>query len=704
MSTPQAKAALQIVTVGNPNVGKSSLINALSGSDLKVGNWPGSTVQRLEVFAQWEDRAIHLVDLPGCYSLLGASAEETICREELLRKSPDLILNVIDATNLRRNLSLTLELLELKVPLIVVLNLWDEFLKRGGGLDIDLLSQRLGVPIVTTSARSGSGTSSLRHLIAHWESPEDQCNDRTRGSSIVYSERLAQSLLQLEADGVCRWQALLLLGLDQAAIEANQDLKLFNSPQNLKHRSSWCDDHEAYFEICEARLHHLNALVNGTDDSEPQAAQGSTIDKIILNRWLGLPIFLASMLVLFRFTFLFSQPWVTFLNELKGVLISWLMGFALPDGLKNFLAHGLLDGLGTVAAFIPVLFILYSYMGFLESSGYLARVTFVFDRIMAALRLPGRALIPLLLGFGCNVAAVYATRTLEEPRDRLRVALATPFMSCSARLAVFVLFGAIFFPQNGSWIIFGLYLLGLFLGLATTVLLGALVPHIKTTPAIMELPPYRIPSALFVAKMAWRQVRSFLEGAALPIVVTVMVIWALSSFPNGPREQSYYGLLGRAIATILGPIGITDWRLAGALVPGFIAKEVVIGTLAVSYLGTEAEPALTFGAGIIQIGLSFKTACWETLKAVPELFGLPSFVSETDASTDLQKAIALSASRASALAYLVYVLIYTPCVATLVAIRQEFGTRWAAFSLIYQLAVAYLAAFMVYHLALHFYP
>lgn len=686
---------LKVLALGNPNVGKSSLINALAGSDLHVGNWAGSTVSRLEVKATWDGRPIHLIDLPGCYSNLGATAEEKICRQELLTEKPDLLLNVVDSTNVRRNLALTLELLELGIPTIVVLNLWDEHQKAGGGIVPETLKTLLGADVCTTAARSGVGVDQLKHLIASCKTGPQQ------PYHIDYPAPIEGALSDLEQQGLARWQSLLLLGLDDDSLKDTLEGKALLNGQTSPVRDSLCSCDDPYFAICQARLDALQTVCDDVCSKLPEEiATGSKIDRVVLNQWLGLPLFLLSMLLLFRVTFLFSQPWVSFLSEVKGVAIGWVTAMGLPPLLANFVSHGILDGLGTVAAFIPVLFILYSYLGFLESSGYLSRITFVFDRVMAAFGLPGRALIPLLLGFGCNVASVYATRTLEDPRDRLRVALASPFMACSARLAVFVLFGAVFFPSSGSGIVFGLYVLGLALGLATACLLGLFLPTTEKQLAVMELPAYRLPSLSLILKMAHKQVVHFLKDALQPIMGAVLVVWMLLSFPQGASpEASYYGRLGGGIATVMSPVGITDWRLAGALVPGFIAKEVVIGTLGVSYLGAEKDAPLTFGEGVSKIGQALKGAATETINAFPQLVGLPKLMVETEASSDLQKALKSSASSASALAYMVVVLLYTPCVATIAAINQEFGRKWGLFSLAYQLSVAYVLGGITFWLA-----
>ncbi|CAN0174250.1 unnamed protein product, partial [Phaeothamnion confervicola] len=507
---------------------------------------------------------------------------------------------------------------------------------------------------------------------------------------IRYADEIEVAIADLESSlSVSRWLAGAYISEDEAAFQP--------PPSAQQMRARLEQDQDPFLAISEARLITVQELCQECTTSQTAAASTtSRIDALVLNRWLGLPIFMLGMLLLFRFTFLFSQPWIDCLQTCKQLLAGWFCQLPLPPLAISFLNHGLLDGVGTVVAFIPVLFLLYLFMGFLESSGFLARTTFIFDRLMAALGLPGRALIPLLLGFGCNVASIYATRTIQDPRDRLRVALASPFMACSARLTVFVLFGTIFFPANGSTIGFGLYMLGLAVGLVTAGLLGMALPKGELAAGIMELPPYRFPAPRFVARLAHRQVKRFLKEATGPILCAVLLVWVLMSFPQGKPEESIYARSSMGIQKVLTPIGVTDWRLAGALVPGFIAKEVVIGTLGVSYLGAQPDAAVGFQEGIQKGGEAIWKATTETVSAIPQLVGLPNLKAETEASGELQQALAKSTNQAGALAYLVFVLLYTPCVATIAAIKQEFGWRWAGASLAYQLMVAYACAFVVY--------
>ncbi len=658
---------MRLVTAGNPNIGKTTLINALAGSDLKVGNWTGTTVERLSVTLTLADgQTAELVDLPGTYSLAGAASEEMVTRHELLTSPPDVILNVVDAGNLERNLYLTLELAELGIPMVLVLNLMDEARAHGVEVDPVRLEAELGIPVVPTVASKGQ-VAGLDAALARAALPAPN----------VYPTFVEDALARLQGR---RWERVASLTDGPSGATLRADLEQAGI--------------DPFLAVAQARYTRARDLVAAvTVTQAPRRTFTQRVDSVVLNRAVGLPIFFLGMLLVFRFTFLFSDPWIDFMGTLQEVFSGWVAGMGFAPLVESFLAHGLVNGVGTILAFAPVLFCLYLAMSFLESSGFLARTAFLCDRLMKAVGLPGRAFIPLLLGFGCNVPAIYATRTLASFSDRLRVALAIPFMACSARLTVFTLFAAVFFPAYGSWIVFGLYLLGLAVGLGTALLVRGLAPADGDRTGLMELPPYRLPGPRVVLRQAWNRTASFVRGAGGWIMGAVLVVWVLLSIPPGNPEGSLYAHVSRLLLWPLEPLGVTDWRLAGALIPGFIAKEVVIGTLGVSYLGSEPLHALTLSEGLHTLGTAFYGAVMGTLGAIPQLVGLPA-PPEVEAPTGLQAALAASITPSGALAYLVLVQLYTPCVATLAAIRQEFGRRWAAFSLFYMLAVAYGMAFV----------
>ncbi len=682
----------QIVTVGNPNTGKTTLINALAGADLKVGNWPGTTVDRLEAELRLPDGRAHLVDLPGTYSLSPSTPEEALAARELLLNPPDLVVNVVDAGNLERNLHLTLELTELGLPLLVVLNLMDEAAAKGYRLEPAALEEALGVPVAATSASRGRGVEELRRRLGEARAPAPQV--RYPGQV----EEAAQQLAAKIEHPARRWLALALLAGEEPPLALPAEVRQEAARLRRELEKAGIDP---YLEIENARYARAHELARRVIvGAEARLTLTDKIDRWVLHPLLGGPIFLLGMLLAFRFTFLFSSPWVEFIGTVQEVLAGWIAALPLPPLAASFLADGLVGGVGTVISFAPVLFFLYLALAFLETSGFLARAAFIADRLMLLAGLPGRAFIPLILGFGCNVPAIYATRILTSPLDRLRVGLAVPFMSCSARLVVFTLFAAVFFPEHAAWVVFGLYLLGMVIGLLTAWVIGR-AAGAGPSSGLMELPPYRLPGLRVVLKQAWARTRSFLEGAGGPILLAVLFVWLLLNLPPGDLASSYYARAAGLLEPLFRPLGVGDWRLLGALLPGLIAKEVVVGTLAVSYLGAGSGAPLGLAQGLGQIATGLLGALAGTLSAIPALLGLPQLAPPSAAApTALQQALRTALTPAAALAYMAYTLLYTPCVATLTAIRQEFGRRWALIAVVYELAVAWLVAWGVYRLAL----
>ena len=681
---------VRLVAVGNPNTGKTTLVNALSGARLRIGNWPGTTVERVETRFLAQGRELQLVDLPGAYSLSASTAEEGLTRDELLADPPDAVLDVVDSGNLERNLYLTLELAELGYPMAVALNLLDEARARGLDPEPSTLARLLGVPVVPTVAVREEGSEAL--VSAALEA-------RPAILQVTYPERIEQAVAALEEvlpARARRWLALAALAGEDVALEEPARREAGRLRAELER-----DGLDPFLEIADARYRRAREIAAAVQPNRATPHRlTDLVDRFVLHPWFGLPLFLAGMLLVFRFTFLFSTPWVDWLGEVQAVLAGWAAATPMPDLARSFLADGLVGGLGTVLAFTPVLFFLYLALSFLEASGFLARSSFLVDRVMKALGLPGKAFIPLILGFGCNVPALSATRTLESFSDRLRVALAVPFAACSARLTVFTLFTAAFFPRHAALVVFGLYLLGIAVGLGTSLLLGRVMPAGEAGSA-MELPPYRIPTWKVVWRQSSARTMSFLEGAGGAILVAVLAVWVLLHVPPGDLGQSLYARLASGMTALLAPLGIHDWRLAGALVPGFVAKEVVVGTLGVSYLGSEPVAPLGLGEGLARLGSGLLQALGGTLQAVPSLVGLPQLVpAPPDAPASLSTALAQSTTPSGALAYLVFVLLYTPCVATLAALKVEFGRRWALFSALYQLAVAWGLAFLASRLPL----
>ena len=670
--------------VGNPNVGKSTLINALAGSRLAVGNWSGTTTERLAASLSLSGQRVDLIDLPGTYALEATSPEEAIAQSEILAGREAVLINVVDSGNLERNLLLTIELAEFGYPMVIALNLWDEAKSKGLELEPKALAEAFGVPVISTVASSRQGTSEL--LTAAQKAPRPQIK-------LNYHPAIESAVQELAAvidHPAQRAVALLALNGEPVSLTLGGAEVLAQQLERLANLGL-----DPFLSISETRYAYARDLAQkAIRASRNEQTRSDKIDRLILKPWLGVPAFLLTIFLVFRATFLFSGPWVDFIGVVQEVAAGWAFGLPVPALAGSFLADGLIGGVGTVLSFVPVLFILYFFMGLLENSGILARAALLADRAMALAKLPGRGFIPMILGFGCNVPAVYAARALEDRRDRLRLSLVIPFMSCSARLAVFTLFAAVFFPQNGPLVVFGLYLGGIVLALLSAAVLARFTGQGETS-GVMEIPPYRWPALSFILKLAGMRTWDFVRSAGGIILIVVVAVWALQQFPAGPLEQSFYARSASLLIPIFAPLGIESWELVGALIPGFIAKEVVIGTLGVSYLGQDPSAALGLGAGLAQVGLAIGQALTATLAAIPALFGAPQFLGTPDGPTGLQAALAASLTPSAALAYMVFVLLYTPCVATIGALKQEFGGRWAAFTVVYGLTVAYLLAFLV---------
>lgn len=645
---------VQLLFVGLPNVGKSSLINSLTGSTLKVGNWTGTTVEKRSL--KWHpkdfDRSIEVIDLPGSFSLEATSPEEEVTRKVLLDDQISggrLLVNVLDAGHLERDLYLTLEVLELNQPTVVVLNLADEAKKFGKETDVEELEKRLGVPVISTIAVAKDGGRPLRDLLPRLL--ERDASSESRPEPCPGEEPLARLENRLAA----------VLELSRAVTKKGA------SPANKA--SKW-----------QTRL-----------------------DKALLHPLLGPLLFMVAMLLVFRFTFLLSDPWITFLGTLQEVLAGWSAGLPSPAIINSFLGEGLIGGLGTVAAFSPVLFFLYFGMSFLERSGFLPRIAIVADRFLRSFGLSGRSLVPLLLGFGCNVPALSACRTIDSSKEKLRAAIAIPFMSCSARLAVFALFAAVFFPGREAWVVLGLYLGGLLVGLLSAVWLGRSEAS-QADHSILELPPYRVPPFRLLVKQAGSRTWGFVKGAGRMVCLTVIGVWAMLHIPNGMDGNvmnSIYGRVSQAAVPVFRPMGVEDPHLVGALIPGLVAKEVVIGSLATSISGAEPLEPLALGEGLRTVAGAFVTALQETGSGAIALFsGLNLDISPNEESTpELMREIAGRTTAAGALGYLVFILLYTPCVATIAALKELVGSRWATIMVFYQLAVAYLLGVAVYQVA-----
>ncbi len=703
---------IKVALAGNPNCGKSSLFNALTGAHQKVGNFSGVTVEKHEGYLEYKGYLITVVDLPGIYSLTPYSPEEIVTREYLIKEPPDVVVNVVEGTNLERNLLLTTQLMELEVDFLVALNMIDEVEEKGIVLDIKQLQKLLGCHIVPTSAKKNIGLDALLDHIIRLSRNDIEIKKNKlffRPELEASVEKITTYLLHQRELGAfnARWLAIKLLENDRQAYNEVQHypvwVKVELALQEALREAERLHDSEPEILITEDR----HAFIRGAMQEcirfpgGVKATPTDYIDMVVLNRVLGLPIFLLVVWAIFQLTFTLASPVMGALEFFFGLIASVIAPLLPNETLRSIVIDGIIAGVGGVLLFLPNIVLLFIGLSFLEASGYMARAAFVIDRLMHRFGLHGKSFIPMITGFGCSIPAIMATRTLKSPTDRLVTIMIIPFMSCGAKLPVYVLLTAAFFPPDvAANVMFGIYLLGIVVGLWTALLLKSTVLKSDSEPFVMELPPYRWPtlsSVLFQAKVkAWL----YLKKAGTLILGAVIIIWAVSNYPRNEvlqaklaaetvriaasgmgdvekkvqqreldlrirSEQLEYSLAGRAgkvLEPLIRPIGF-DWRIGIALVTGLAAKEVVVSTLAT----------------ISSIGQHDGTPV--ELKTV--LRHDPSF------------------SRATALSLMVFVLLYIPCVAALGVMKKEVG-RWRPVLLYsaYSLSVAWLLSFVVYHIAL----
>ncbi|MEW5734684.1 MAG: ferrous iron transport protein B [Thermodesulfobacteriota bacterium] len=710
------KKSFTIALAGNPNSGKTTTFNNLTGARQKVGNWPGVTVEKKEGRATFRGMEVTVVDLPGTYSLTAFSIEEVVARNYILDTRPDLVVDVIDASNLERSLYLATQLRELSVPVLFVLNMMDVAKSRGTVIDEKKLSELLAVPVVTTVGNRNQGTESLLSAIMeaagrHETIPESRRVKYSRDleASIQVIRDMLRRITSCSFPLGFRWTAIKLLENDTVVRERTAALlgpeagPVMEETERQRARLAQLYDEEPEIVMTEERYGYIAGIVAEVVRSKSAARVDVSrkIDLVLTNRYLGFPIFLFFIWAMFQLTFtLGAYPQAAI--EAGVSALSAFLSSALPSGFgTGLLVDGVISGVGSVLAFFPNILILFLCISLFEDTGYMARAAFLMDRIMHLMGLHGKSFIPLLMGFGCNVPAIMAARTLENEKDRILTILINPLMSCSARLPVYVLLAGAFFPRFAGDVIFSIYLLGIVLSFVMGRLFRKAILPGEAAPFVMELPPYRAPMARSLLIHMWDRSRMFLKKMGSVILVGSIVIWALSSFPrtqetlraealqarvrearialaNAPgseaareafvkaaeaqreseakaKAESYLGRTGKAIAPAFAPIGLA-WSEAVALVTGFVAKEVVVSTMAVLHAaGTEDENGLA-----------------EALSA--------------SGMTPL-----------SALAMMVFVLLYVPCLATVATIRQETNSwKWAAFSICYSTALAWIAAFVVF--------
>ncbi|WP_460125997.1 ferrous iron transport protein B [Stetteria hydrogenophila] len=652
---------IRVALIGNPNVGKTVIFNTLTGSRQHVGNWPGVTVERKEGRFTYRDALVEVVDLPGTYSLTPYSLEEKIARDYIVEEKPDVVVDIVDASNLERNLYLTVDLLEAGANVVIALNMMDEAEARGIEIDVERLSKLLGVPVVPMVAIRGVGFEELKRAVY-----EAASRGREGPAKLVDYGRAERLIAALEEEiARCpqlaryprRWLAVKLLEGDEDVEEKVRKAGCEGVARRAEELRGELEDPETYF--ADKRYEFVRSIVEAvvTVRGRP-LTYTEMLDKVVTHRVFGIPIFITIMWAVFEFAFRVSAPF----SDLIQAFFDWLGGVVAGSVsnpyLASFLADGVIAGLGSVLAFVPPIFFLFLALSLLEDSGYLTRAAFVMDKIMYKAGLSGHSVIPLLIGFGCNVPAVMATRTIRDWRDRLITILVNPLMSCSARFTVYALFAGAFFPGMEGVVILSMYLLGIALAALVAFLLRRLLFGGEPSPLILEMPPYRMPTLRIAAMHMWERGEKFLRKAGTIILLVVVLVWLLSTLPGGPGaplEETYVARLGHALEPLFKPMG-WNWKAAVALFFGFLAKEAVVGTLG-------------------------------------ELYGIEG---ATEESPSLQAALHADFTPLTAYAYMAFVLIYVPCVATLAAIKQETGSwKWPLFTLAYLITLAYIVALAI---------
>lgn len=711
------RKTITVAVAGNPNSGKSTLINAIVGTRLHVGNWPGVTVEKKEAMLEYEGRKIKFVDLPGAYSLSPYTQEEIIARDYLVHEKPDVIIDIVDATNLERNLYLTVQMMELGIPIVIALNIYDEAEKKGYKIDTKAMEEALGVRVIPTVSTKKKGLDDLLKAIIEVADaiPSHLPNQLNYGQDIED----ASSALQMQIKNAypalaekypLRWLSFKLMeGDDHVYKEINiagNGLPVRDVINHLKKAHG--DDIESI--MADARYAQATGLTHEVL-KKPEFRKidlTEKIDRVVLNRFLGIPIFLATMWVVFKLVFDVSTPFIDWVDEMMaGPFPRWaeaILGVIhAPAWTVSLATDGVIAGVGFVLVFVPIIFAMMFAVTFLEGSGYMARAAFVMDRAMHAMGLHGKSFIPMLLGFGCNVPSIYATRTLENPKDKVLTALIVPLMSCGARLPVYVLFIGAFFAARAGTVIWSLYVLGIAMAVVMGVIFKRTLFKGEAPMFIMELPPYRMPSFRSLMIHTWEKGRHFLIKAGTYILAVSILIWFLLNLPWGVehKKDSFLGQAGQVVAPVFEPLGFGNWEAASALITGVIAKEIVVGTMGEIYipgaLEEEEGETPTLGEDLKEIGTSFIGAFKGAVVNVFSSVGVVSLAAGEDEPGPMRTAMQKAFTPLSAFAFMVFTLLYMPCVIVMIALRHEFVTwRWSVIAFLYLMILAWVVTFVVY--------
>ena len=659
---------LTFALVGNQNCGKTTLFNQLTGSNQHVGNFPGVTVDRKDGVIKGYKNTL-ITDLPGIYSMSPYSSEEIVTRNFLLKEKPKAIINIVDATNIERNLYLTMQLLELNMPMVVALNMMDEMLGNGGTVLINELEAHLGVPVVPISAAKGEGidelVSHVLHVAYYQEKPQflQHLDNQALDRSINAIEHLiedhakkARIPLRFAASKLAENDSLLLEQLD---LSQNEEEILEHIRKQLEEESSL----DCSAAIASDRFHSIINICRQTvkkPHESKERLRSQKIDQFLTGKYTGIPAFIGIMGIVFFLTFNVIGSFLQGILE-NGVSIvtnyvdALLTQAQINVALHSLIIDGIFNGVGTVLSFLPIIVTLFFFLSILEDSGYMARVAFIMDKLLRKIGLSGRSIVPMLIGFGCTVPGVMASRTLSSRRDRQMTIILTPFMSCSAKLPIYAFFTSVFFPGKGAFVMIFLYVFGILTGIIFALILKGSLFKGEPVPFVMELPNYRMPGAKNVCQLLWEKAKDFLQRAFTVIFVATIIIWFLQTFDLrfnivAESKESILAILAGYITPIFNPLGFGDWRISTALISGFMAKESVVSTLSILYGSTQS--------------------------------------------------LLMSLSTPAALSLLIFCLLYTPCIAAIAAIKRELNGKWALIVVFGQCLIAWLASFVVYHLIL----
>lgn len=657
-------AKLTYALVGNQNCGKTTLFNQLTGSNQHVGNFPGVTVDRKDGTIKGFPNTL-VTDLPGIYSMSPYSSEEIVSRNFVLTEKPTAIINIVDATNIERNLYLTMQLLEMDVPMVIALNMMDEMTGNNGAVDINGMESLLNVPVIPISAAKNEGVHELiehaLHIAKYREKPQkrDFCSKDNHGGAIHRAIHAVESIIEDHAEKAglpLQFAATKTIEGDSLIIE---QLRLDQNEKELIEHTVVQMEHEGGMDrsaaIADMRFDYIEYVCEQTVKKPTQSKErlrSEKIDRVLTGKWTAIPCFILIMAAVFVLTFNVIGAFLQNLLEsgidaLSGVVDEWMTNSNVNETLHGLVIDGIFGGVGGVLSFLPIVVTLFFFLSIMEDSGYIARVAFFMDKLLRKIGLSGRSIVPMLIGFGCTVPAVMSTRTLPSKRDRKMTILLTPFMSCTAKLPIYAFFVNAFFPGKGGLVMTGLYLLGIIVGILIAFLFKGTLFKGEAVPFVMELPNYRMPGVKNVAQLLWEKAKDFLSKAFTVILIATVVVWFLQSFdwhlnPVSDSSQSLMAMISGWLVPLFIPLGLGDWRIVTSLISGFMAKESVVSTM-----------EILFGGGI-------------------------------------QAALTTTA----AVTMLVFSLLYTPCVASIAAIRRELGGKWAAGVVVWQCLIAWIVAFI----------